>query len=505
MVMVDPFEAAADFFDPPPDPYYNDPVGWCRDCIDWEDSDGLNEYQQDEMQRLVATGRLGVRGPHGIGKTTVDALLVLWFATTREKAARDWKVITTADAWRQLEQYLWPEIHKWAKRIKWDRVGLKPWTRYQLLDMHVKLNFGEAFAVASNDSARIEGAHADSLLYIVDEAKIVPGATWDSIEGAFMNEGAEGIELYLLANSTPGAPLGRFYDIHKRVAGYEDWDTMHVTLAMAIAAGRITKEAAERRRRQWGEKSSQYQIRVLGNFAADDEDAVIPLSWVEMANDRWRDLERTNRLTEGHFRNLGGDIARTGKDVTVAALRHKPTSEGIHVITKLVRFPKQDTAQTTDDFEPFVIARGTWATIDSIGLGASVADHLRRRGYGVVMFNASEKTNFRDRSGELTFVNKRSAAWWNLREMLEPDSLDPIALPPDDMLLGDLCAPTYRRVAGGRIQVESKDDIKKRLKRSTDSGDAVVQVFWPEAPPVVDSGGGGRKKPVMAGILKERF
>ena len=69
----------------------------------------------------------------------------------------------------------------------------------------------------------------------------------------------------------------------------------------------------------------------------------------------------------------------------------------------------------------------------------------------------------------------RSAAWWNLREMLETE---PVALPPDDRLIGDLTAPHWRVMSGGKIKVESKDEIKKRINRSTDDGDAVIQAFW---------------------------
>ena len=92
-------------------------------------------------------------------------------------------------------------------------------------------------------------------------------------------------------------------------------------------------------------------------------------------------------------------------------------------------------------------------------------------------FNASERTDFLDSSGELGFVDTRSAAWWNLRELLEKQ---PIALPIDDdgKLVGDLTAPKWRVMSGGKVKVESKDDIRKRLNRSTDDGDAVVQAFW---------------------------
>jgi len=49
------------------------------------------------------------------------------------------------------------------------------------------------------------------------------------------------------------------------------------------------------------------------------------------------------------------------------------------------------------------------------------------------------------------------------------------ALPTDDVLTGDLVTPTWRTTSSGRIQVEDKDGIRKRVGRSTDSGDAVVQ------------------------------
>ena len=100
---------------------------------------------------------------------------------------------------------------------------------------------------------------------------------------------------YALVQSTPGAPSGRFYEIHSRT-GFEDWHTVHVTLDQVIASGRgVSKKWAEDRRRQWGAKSSVYLNRVEGECAADDESSVIPLSWVEAAMDRWTDWDRAGR------------------------------------------------------------------------------------------------------------------------------------------------------------------------------------------------------------------
>ena len=129
-----------------------------------------------------------------------------------------------------------------------------------------------------------------------------------------------------------------------------------------------------------------------------------------------------------------------------------------------------------------MIRNGGDAVIDVIGVGAGVFDRLRELkrkrefpGY-VFAFNAGEKTNMLDQSGELGFADKRSAAWWNLRDKLYEGK---IALPPDDKLIGDLTAPKWGVMSGGKIKVESKKEIKKRLGRSTDDGDAVVMAFWP--------------------------
>jgi len=84
------------------------------------------------------------------------------------------------------------------------------------------------------------------------------------------------------------------------------------------------------------------------------------------------------------------------------------------------------------------------------------------------------------RTDSVAHRNCRAAAWWNLRERLDPDLGDDISLPDDAELLGDLTAPTWREAAGGKIVIESKDDIRKRLGRSTDVGDAVVMGMWQE-------------------------
>ena len=457
--------------------YRNDPARFVRECIQFHKSPGPTDYQFETLDRLVTEKRVSVRGPHGLGKTAMAAWVILWFALTREAEGTDWKIPVTASAWRQLSKFLMPELHKWARRIDWGQIGWRgPFDeRTELLSLSLKLQRGEAFALASNDATAIEGAHATAICYCYDEAKAIPDAIWDAAEGAFA--APETSEALALAISTPGEPRGRFYEIHARKPGLEDWWARHVTLQEAIAAGRISQEWADQRKRQWGEGSAVYQNRVLGEFATSQEDSVIPLAWVEAAINRWQDWAEQG--FPGTFTGVGVDVGggQEGGDQTVFALAYN----GVRV-KELRKYPRADpmtaTMETAGHVAGILRRHGGQAVVDTIGIGAGVLHRLIEQGFPAIAFVASKGTGYTDQSGELGFSNWRSAGWWILREMLEPESGLLVCLPDDDELIGDLTAPKVKRIlSGGKIQIESKDEIKKRLGRSTDCGDAVMQVL----------------------------
>lgn len=446
--------------------YRDMPDQFALDCIDWKSGENLTNYQLEILRCIPEKKRVSVRGPHGLGKTALAAITILWFALTRD--GEDWKIATTASAWRQLTKFLWPEIHKWSRRIRWDIVGRPAFSETtELFTQSLRLDTGEAFAMASDDSQLIEGAHADNLLYIFDESKVIPDETWDSAEGAF----SSGL-CYWLAISTPGENIGRFYDIHTRKPGYEDWYVRAVKLSEAINAGRINADWAEGRKRQWGAKSARYLNRVLGEFADSDGDAIIPLSWIELANERWLDWKEAG--DPGNCTKIGVDVARMGDDYTVLAYRYD------YAIDELEKHGKEDTMVTAGHIvkalrkHPHAVA-----SVDVVGVGAGPYDRAREQLPGrLEAFVASAKTDFVDVSEEMRFADTRSAAWWYMRQLLDPGFGSNIALPPDDELVGELMTPKWRSMSNGVVRVESKDDIMKRLRRSTNTGDAVIQAFW---------------------------
>lgn len=309
----------------------------------------------------------------------------------------------------------------------------------------------------------------------------MPDGTWDAIEGEFSGGRMDGFpEVFALAISTPGPTTGRFYDIHRHAPGLKDWFTRHVTLQKAIDAGRISEDWAQQRARQWGKDSALCANRVLGEFRAADEDSVIPLAWVEAAVERWEDWVAAGRPEVDGRRILGVDVARSGSDSMVFVHRR-----GL-LIPELVAYDRQDTMQTTARVPATATGEdgqeqtGMVPVVDSMGVGGGVVDRLRKLGVPVLAYTGAAKTKRRTRDGEWGFTNTRSAAYWNVRELLDPAFGAELMLPPDDLLLSDLTTPTWDVTTGvpPKIQVERKDDVVARLGRSPDRGDGVVMALY---------------------------
>lgn len=206
---------------------------------------------------------------------------------------------------------------------------------------------------------------------------------------------------------------------------------------------------------------------LYGDFGVgfkDDPWQVIPTAWVIAAQDRWSELPPTTQLT-----GMAADVARGGDDKTVVAKRRKNWFE------PLVKHAGIDTPDGQSVARIVIAERegDIVPAIDIIGVGASAYDMLQAQGIPVRAVNFAEASNEMDKSGQLAFVNKRAEYYWRFREALDPNGGDEIALPVDRELRADLCAARWKMTVRG-IQIESKEDIKKRLGRSPDCADAVV-------------------------------
>ncbi len=213
----------------------------------------------------------------------------------------------------------------------------------------------------------------------------------------------------------------------------------------------------------------------------DDEWQVIPSTWVDAAFARWDAIANPpTKLTA-----VGCDIARGGADETVICPRYgwyfgeirafpgTTTPDGQLAATQIVKI-------TTGHPDCRIV-------IDVVGVGGSVVDTMKANPE-VVAFSGSKRATGLDETKTLAFKNLRSEMIWRMREALDPENGVGLALPRSAKLKADLCsarwesqAPTKHQMKLGalyQVVVESKDDIKERIGRSPDYGDAVCMAMY---------------------------
>ena len=212
---------------------------------------------------------------------------------------------------------------------------------------------------------------------------------------------------------------------------------------------------------------------MMEGFTAGVQDTpyqVIPTRWVQDAVNRGKLLLEQKTLLEP-IDAIACDPSRGGKDACAIAIRR-----GYNIQTKEYPAIKaQDGLQVVQYIIEARQGQNPLTLIDVIGIGSSPYDIAKLQGLEPIAMNASEKSFKRDRSAKLSFANKRAEWWWKFREALDPNYDPQITLPDDPRIIAELTAPRWSLTMRG-ILIESKDEIKKRLGRSTNLADAIVMV-----------------------------
>lgn len=395
------------------------------------------ERQAQIAQALAAERRVTVRSCNGAGKTATAARLALWFLYTRPGSI----VVTTAPTWRQVKDQLWRYI-----RACHAQAGL-PGTCNQ-----VELNLRPdwyAVGISTDDPTRFQGTHSEAgVLLIVDEASGVPEPIYEAGAG-FMT----GHESYTLLIGNPNSPAGTFYESHRR----GEWARFHIS-AFDVPEHILSREFITRARGDWGEDSPAYQVRVLGEFPDESDDTLIGMRYVTAAQD-------ADRPAEGDIL-AGADIARFGADESAVYAR-----QGERVVAGEM-WRGQDTQQSAGRIAAFVRQHGCKSVnVDEIGVGAGVVDALKVAGVPVIGVNVGTAPRDTER-----FANLRAEMFWGLRDRFREGR---VSIPAgDDVLYSQLCALKYKYTAAGKVQIESKDEMRGRGLPSPDRADTLALAFY---------------------------
>lgn len=200
----------------------------------------------------------------------------------------------------------------------------------------------------------------------------------------------------------------------------------------------------------------------------DDEFQVIPTHWILAAEKRWTpDGYKNFEMTA-----VGLDPAGGGKDPAAIACRYGgwyaplvtvkglETADGSAMAGHVLRHRRHGA--------PIIVDVGG-------GYAGAVIERFKDNNIIYQRFDGSAGTIGKAKGSGLSFRNKRAESYWRFREELDPDQEggSAIALPPDPELRADLAAQRWAIGARG-IEIESKDDIRERIGRSPNKGDATV-------------------------------
>lgn len=443
-----------------------DPVDWAAKKA------GINLWskQREIIRSIRDNRRTAVQSGHGIGKSLTASVAASWWVDTHP--ADQTLVVTTAPSVKQVHAILWEEIRKIHAQA-----GLPG--EVQISDNWLiggrLVGFGRK--PQDHDRDAFQGLHRKYLLVIIDEAAGIPEWLWGSARDI-----ATGEHCRMLAIGNPTDPSSYFRRVCRPDSG---WNVIKVSVfdspnftgekvAKTVSEDLTSHKYIEDAKRDLGEGSPMWKARVEGEFPDVDEFSVIPLGWIYQAQERWVAWDEAGRPVSHDWRRIvGADIARYGNDKTCFAERI-----GDAFLTPRI-MPRADTQETARLLsQELNHERGDIAVIDTNGVGAGVFDTVKKSNHMAMGVNVGNRTSMTDSSGQIEFYNVRAAVYWKMREALDPARNPTIMLPPDDDLASDLSTPHWKTMPGGKIVIESKDEIRKRLNRSPDRGDAVCLALW---------------------------
>lgn len=442
-----------------------DPLAYAERFYPWgegslEGSEGPRKWQRDILAYLrdhitnkatrYTPCKIAVSSGHGIGKSAFMGMVCNWAMS----ACEDCKAVVTAGTGTQLSTKTVPEISKWFKlSYNGDWFDVRA-TSIRSLDKKHELSWRVDFVTWSeHNTDAFAGLHnkLKLILLIYDEASSIADPVWDVSEGALTDE--ETIIIWL-AFGNPTKNTGRFRECFGKFK--HRWKTYQIDSREVEGTN---KEQLQKFVDDFGEDSDFVRVRVRGEFPRSGSSQFIGSDLVAAA----RKYKAEGFL--GLPKILSVDVARFGDDQTVVGWR-----QGRKAVI-LNKFRGLDTVQVAERVIEFIKKEEPDATvIDADGIGAGVIDQIRFRGFAKRLFEFHGGAGADDAS---QYFNKRAECWGACRDWL----LAGAEIPDDPELESDLTSPEYGFSSKSQIQLERKEDMKKRGLSSPDCGDMLAMTF----------------------------
>lgn len=465
----------------------DDVVRWAHERCGVE----MWSLQREIAETVRASPRTAVWSCHDTGKSFAAAVIVCHHIDTHPIGQA--RAITTAPSGHQVRGVLWVEINALFERAR-ERGQALP-GRVNQTEWWIG-SYQAAIGRKPNEyrADQFAGFHARFPLVVLDEADGLDPEMWEGVEALLTNRRAK---LFAIGN-----PLDRGSRFAKIRAAWDAGDTTYKGIVIPYSrtpnfTGEdvseylkdvlLSQEWVEVKRRTWGDHDRAltdptYQPvdnpfwhgRVLADYPPEDSSSIITGAMIQRSTDPDRPVPQVG------LRQLGVDVAGSeAGDWTTCRERVGDTPL------------RQWRIRTSDDdaIEDFIVqaateARAQVVVLDAGGVGFGFTGRLRRRlpRASVVAVQFGSKATVMAEDGKTRkFTNLRAQLYWEVgRENLRQGLWNLAHMEEAEETIADLCAPrldTEVMAKNGLIQVEAKDEVKRRLGRSPDSGDALLLAF----------------------------
>ena len=418
----------------------NNPVFFVEEVL----GNPLWDKQKEILEAIRDNHEVAVRSCHASGKSYVAGRIVHWWLNSW----KDSVVITTAPTFRQVKEVLWREI-------KGSIRGKKIYPEKAVLDTSINISDQWfALGLSTDRPDQFQGFHSPHLMVLIDEASGIQPEIEEAIDGLTPEK--------IVRIGQPLSTVGRFADSFRfpnvKKLQISAFDTPNIKEGRVVIPGLITSQDVEGFKTRYGEDSNVYKVRVKGEFPSQDASSLISIDDISKA------INRDVVVPSQFEKKMGVDVARFGDDRSVLLVRQMEKVTRKEVLFGL------DTMQITGHVlrvakEEKIKAENIF--IDTIGIGAGVFDRLKEQGWRVCSVNVSEspedKENYLNLRAEL--YAKHLKEWMKTADLLQDDDFY------------ELANIQYKFNSKGQLQIESKEDMKKRGLESPDVADALMLTF----------------------------
>lgn len=473
----------------------------------------LDREQQAILSSVQHNPRTSVASGTARGKDFVAACAAICFLyltprwSPSRHLAENTKVALTAPTDRQVKNIMIPEVARLYNRAKQRGIALPGRLTASDIRTDDKEWFLTGFKADEHNHEAWSGFHAVHTMFVITEASGIGDDTFSAIEGNLQGDS----RILLVFN--PNTPLGyaarsqkserwaRFRlnsltapNVTERrilIPGQVDYDWVVDKIANWCTpidkADRCEELDDFEFEGVWYRPEDLFRKKVLGCFPKVSDDVLIPAQWLEMAHERWRQVNGKDPapVSTSDPRVLGVDVAGMGRDCSCFCERHGSwvapltvhnsggQADHMRIAGLIINKRKHDPDMHV--------------SIDTIGEGAGVYSRcleLDSEEY-IISCKYSEGARGRgdrelsDTTGQYHFHNMRAYLHWCVRDWLNPKNGTGAMLPPDTGLDEEATEIKWSFRSDGRILIEPKEDIKKRLGRSPDRFDALANTFYP--------------------------